>query len=65
MQKLNVTIQCLATYDSSILVPDGLTLEEAVQYAKKHINEIKIGELYYVPYSDDLDEESCNFSEEE
>lgn len=61
MQKLNVTIQCLATYNSSIMVPDELTFEEAIQYARKHISEIPLGVLEYVSDSDDLDVENCDF----
>lgn len=61
MQKLNVPIQCLATYRSSIMVPDELTLEEAIQYARKHTAEIPLGVLEYVPDSDDLDVENCDF----
>ena len=65
MQKLNVAVQCLATYNSSILVPDGLTLEEAIEYAKKHIDEINVGDLEYISDSDRLDEDNCSFSMEE
>lgn len=38
MKKLNLTIQCLATYDSSIMVPDDLSIEEAIEYAKEHLD---------------------------
>ena len=65
MKKLNVTIQCMAVYNSSIEVPDNMTLEEAIEYAKKHINEIPLGELEYVSGSDELDEENCDFEEDE
>lgn len=59
-----MTIQCLATYNSSINVPAHLTFEEALQYAQYHINEIPIvGELEYVPDSDKLDVENCDFEE--
>ena len=34
MRKLNVTIECLAMYNSSIMVPSELTFEEAIEYAK-------------------------------
>lgn len=62
MRKLNVTIQCLAIYNSSIMVPSELTFEEAVEYARKHISEIPLGSLEYVSDSDDLDVEDCDFS---
>ena len=32
---------------------------------KKHINEIPLGELEYVSGSDELDEENCDFEEDE
>ena len=47
MRKLNVTIECLAMYNSSIMVPSELTFEEAIEYAKKHIAEIPLGTLEY------------------
>ena len=40
MKRLNVTIQCLAVYCSGIDVPDDMSLEEAIEYAKEHIKEI-------------------------
>ena len=48
MKKFNVTCTCLAVYSSHIMVPDELTFEEAIKYAKEHINEINIGELEYI-----------------
>lgn len=60
-QILDVTVQCLATYRSSIRVPKGLSLEEAVAYAKEHIGAIDLGTLQYVPDSDELDESCCSF----
>lgn len=65
MRKLNVTVQCMAVYNSSIMVPRELTFEEAIKYAKEHIDEINLGELEYISDSDELDEESCDFDEEE
>ena len=61
MKKLNVTATCMAVYCSSIEVPDDMTLEEAIEYAKKHINEIPIGEMEYISDSDEIDEENCDF----
>lgn len=63
MRKLNVTIECLAIYDSSIMVPSELTFEEAIEYAKKHIAEIPLGTLEYVSDSDNLDVENCDFDD--
>ena len=65
MRKLNVTVQCMAVYNSSIMVPRELTFEEAIKYAKEHIDEINLGELEYISDSDELDEENCDFGEEE
>lgn len=48
MRKLNVTVQCVAVYNSSIMVPRELTFEEAIKYAKEHIDEINLGELEYI-----------------
>lgn len=58
---LNITAQCLAVYNSSIEVPFDMSLEEAAQYAKDHIDEISIGELEYISDSDQIDEENCCF----
>ena len=63
MRKLNVTIECLAMYNSSIMVPSELTFEEAIEYAKKHIAEIPLGTLEYVSDSDNLDVENCDFDD--
>lgn len=63
MKTLNVTVQCMAVYNSSIEVPDNMTLEEAIEYANKHIDEIHLGALEYVPDSEILDEENCNLEE--
>lgn len=64
MKTLNVTVNCMAVYNSSIKVPDGMTLDEAIEYAKEHINEIPLGEMEYVSDSDVLDEENCDFDED-
>ena len=64
MRKLNVTVQCSAVYNSSIMVPGDLTIEEALQYAKDHIDEISLGELDYISDSNELDEENCDFETE-
>ena len=64
MKTLNVTIQCMAVYNSSIEVPEEMTLEEAIEYAKNHLNEIPLEELEYVADSDVLDEDNCDFEED-
>lgn len=65
MKTLNVTIQCMAVYNSSIEVPEEMTLEEAIEYAKNHLNEIPLEELEYVADSDILDEDNCDFEEDD
>lgn len=65
MKKLNVTVQCMAVYNSSIEVPDNMSIEEAIEYAKVHIDNIPLGELDYISYSDEIDEECCEFEDEE
>ena len=61
MKRLNVTVQCLAVYNSRIDVPDDMTLEEAIKYAKAHLDEVPLGQLEYVRDSDQLDEDNCDF----
>lgn len=64
MKTLNVTMICKSVYNSSIEVPKEMILEEAIEYAKEHINEIPLGEMEYISDSDELDEENCDFDEE-
>lgn len=64
MKKLNVTVNCMAVYNSYIEVPEDMNIKEAIQYAKKHITDIPLGILEYTPDSDELDEENCDFEEE-
>lgn len=63
MKKLNVTVTCMAIYNSYIEVPDNMNIKEATQYAKEHISDIPLGALEYIPDSDELDEENCDFEE--
>ncbi len=63
MKTLNVTVICKAVYNSSIEVPDDMTLEEAIDYAKEHTDEIHTGEMEWI--SDiEIDEENCDFDDE-
>ena len=64
MKKLNVTVVCMAVYNSSIEVPKEMTLEEAIEYAREHIDEIPVGELEWISDSDELDEWNCDFDED-
>lgn len=63
-KKLNVVVQCMATYNSSINVPDCMTLEDAIEYTNMHINEIPLTKMNYVNGSNSLDEENCSFMDE-
>ena len=64
MKKLNVTVNCKAVYNSSIEVPDNMNIEEAIEYAKQHLDDIPLGSMDYVAGSDELDEENCDFDNE-
>lgn len=61
---LNVRIWCQASYDGEIEVPRSMTLEEAIEYAKEHIEEIPLGAMDHLAYSDEIDEEGCEFEED-
>ena len=65
MKVLNVTIQCMATYNSSIDVPCDMNLDDAIKYAKERLDEIPLGSLEYVRGSDELDEDNCDFEKED
>lgn len=66
MKKLNVTIEFAKVGVSSIMVPDNLTLEEAIKYAKEHIDEILLpSQSNYISDSDIIYEDKCNFDEDE
>lgn len=58
---LNLTINCAAVYQSHLMVPADMTLDQAIEYAKQHLDEVPLGTLEYVPFSDSLDEENCDF----
>ena len=60
---LNVTVLCQAYYKNSIEVPDNLSREEALDYAREHLEDIPLGVLEYVTDSDQLDEENCDFAD--
>ena len=64
MKRLNVIIQCMAVYNSGIDVPDDMTLEDTMDYAEEHIDEIPLTVMDYIYGSDMLDREGCDFEEE-
>lgn len=63
LKRFNVTIRCLACYNSYVDVPKDYTVEMAIKYAQEHMAELPLGELEYVKDSDSLDEENCDFEE--
>lgn len=57
-----LTVCCNAYYNSSVEVPDHFTREEALEYAKTHLEDVPIADgLEYVSGSDTLDEDNCDF----
>ena len=59
---LDVDISCTAYYHSEIEVPEDMTLERAIEYAKEHLEEIPVTELEYIDDREDcLDDDSKNW----
>lgn len=66
MKILNVTVVCQAYYNSYIEVPDDMTFDEAIEYAKEHIEDIPINSpLEYISDSDELDVDNCDFDDDD
>ena len=61
-RQLNVSITCKCYYNSTLMVPANLTEEEAIEYAKKHLNEVNITELEYINDTDVLDDKNCELA---
>ena len=59
---LNVCVTCKAYYHSSIEVPKDMNFEEALAYAREHLDELEVDELEYEG-EDELDEDNCEFDE--
>jgi hypothetical protein len=60
---LKVTVNCLACYESEIVVPDCLTRDEAIEYAKQNLDSIPVGVLSWIDDSE-IDEDFCDFEVE-
>lgn len=60
---LKVVVNCLATYESEIIVPEFFTRDEAIEYAKQNLDSIPVGELNWIDDSE-IDEYSCDFEVE-
>lgn len=63
MKNLNVTVECLCMYNSVIEVPNNMTIDEAIEYAKDHLLHIPRGTIEYVG-DIGIDEENCDFDED-
>lgn len=61
-KQLNVSVICKCYYNSTIMVPANLTEEEAIEYAKKHLNTIEVTELEYIDNTEVLDGECCELA---
>lgn len=64
MKKFNVTYQYSVMGTVTIDVPEKMNIEEAIQYAKEHIDELPLPQdASYLEGSDIIDEENCDFDE--
>lgn len=63
-KRLNLTVNCQAVYNSSLLVPANLTFEEAIAYAYQHLDQVPVGPLEYIGGSETLDTDNCDFDED-
>lgn len=65
MKNLHLTVFVTSIGDTSIRVPDHFTLEEALQYAMEHLDEVPMpSNLDPAHESMTLDEENCDFEDE-
>ena len=62
-KRLNLTVNCQAVYNSSLLVPANLTFEEAIAYAYQHLDQVPVGPLEYMSGSETLDTDNCAFDD--
>ena len=62
MKRLHLTINCTAVYQTGINVPDDMSIEEAIEYAKARLEDIPVGVLEYAG-NDVLDEDNCDFDD--
>ena len=52
---LSVNVACRAYYNSEIRVPKDLNRDEAIEYAKDHLDEAPLGNLEYISDLDELE----------
>ena len=62
MKTLNVTVNCIGVYSSSIRVPDEMTIDKAIVYASNHMDLIPMGQVEWVG-DVNLDEDNCDFED--
>ena len=66
MKRLHLTVFVTSIGDTSILVPDNMSRDEALQYAKEHLHEVSLpGNLDPDQGSMTLDEDNCDFDEDD
>lgn len=63
MRQLNLTINCQAVYNGTIMVPADLSFEEALEYAERRLDDVDLGPLTYIAGTDTLDRDNCDFEE--
>lgn len=64
MKRLHLTVFVTSVGDTGIWVPDDMSLDEALQYAREHLNEVSLpGNLDPDRGSMSLDEENCDFED--
>lgn len=65
MKCLCFSVDCHARYASSMLVPENMSIEEAIAYAKAHLDNAPIlGDLEYISDCDTIVPQNCRFSKE-
>lgn len=65
MKKLEIAVECRAWYESSIMVPIDMDKKEAIQYAKEHMEDLKIESSLIHLGNDVIDEKECYFEDED
>lgn len=48
MKEVNIRVYCEAFYDTRILVPEGLSPEEEIEYANNHLDDVELNELEFL-----------------
>jgi divalent metal cation (Fe/Co/Zn/Cd) transporter len=65
MKRLHITLVYSVVGDTHLDVPDELSVEEAIEYAKEHMDYVRLPyNAEYIEDSEVLDEENCDFEDE-